>query len=76
MILANQEYEVLLDDRELTIDEKIREAVLIGCPIVILIGKKAVEGIIELKIAASKANIEVRKEELMDTLEILLQTAE
>ena len=76
MILANQEYEVLLDDRELIIDEKIREATLIGCPIVILIGKKAVEGIVELKIAASKANIEVRKEELMDTLEILLQTAE
>ena len=75
-VLVNQEYQVLLDDRELSMVEKVREASLIGCPIVILIGKKAVEGIVELKISASDASIEVRKEELMDTLAILLQTTE
>lgn len=75
-ILTENEYQVLLDDRELALEDKVQEASFIGCPIVILIGKKAVEGVVELKISASQASIEVRKEELMDTLAILLQTTE
>lgn len=68
--------EVLVDDRELPLSTKQAEANLISCPVEIIIGEKAVEGVVEIKIRASQAVIEVRKEELADTLAILLQTTE
>lgn len=71
-----QEYDILIDDRDLPLEEKQKEAALIGCPIEITIGKKAVEGILEVKIRATQAIVEVRKEELADTLNILFHSAE
>ncbi|MCD5001061.1 proline--tRNA ligase [Enterococcus saccharolyticus] len=68
-------YEVLIDDRMEEAEIKFVEADLIGCPIRITIGKKATEGIVEIKIRQTNATLEVRKEELADTLNILL-TAE
>lgn len=67
-------YEVLTDDRKERPGIKFVEADLIGCPIRITIGKKAVEGVVEIKIKKTGAAIEVRKEELATTLSILLST--
>lgn len=67
-------YEVLTDDRAERPGVKFVEADLIGCPIRITVGKKAVEGIVEIKIRKTGAAIEVRKEELTSTLSILLST--
>lgn len=74
--MMQEEYQILIDDRELPLEEKQKEAALIGCPVEITIGKKAVEGILEVKIRATQAIIEVRKEELEDTLNILFYSAE
>ncbi len=71
-----EEFQILIDDRNLPLEEKQNEAAFIGCPIEITIGKKAVEGILEVKIRATEAVIEVRKEELVDTLNILFYSAE
>ena len=65
-------YEVLIDDRKEDADVKQTDAHLIGCPFCITVGAKAVDGVIEVKIQQSNAVIEVRKEELVSTLEILL----
>lgn len=65
-------YEVLVDDRKERAGIKFVEADLIGCPIRITVGKKAVEGIVEIKIKKTDAMLEVRKEELVSTLHILL----
>lgn len=67
-------YEVLTDNRAERPGVKFVEADLIGCPIRITVGKKAVEGIVEIKIRKTGAAIEVRKEELPSTLSILLST--
>ena len=75
-MMAAQGYQILLDDRELPLAEKQREATLIGCPVEISIGEKAVEGILEVKIRGTQAVVEVRKEELADTLTILFHSAE
>lgn len=67
-------YDLLIDDRETSAANKEQDAALIGCPIQCTIGKKAVEGIVELEIKAKQAVLEVRKEELLTTLSILLQS--
>jgi len=45
----SRDYDVLLDDRDERAGVKFAEADLIGCPIRITVGKKAQEGLIELK---------------------------
>lgn len=75
LIQAN--YEVLVDDREERIGVKFAEADLIGCPIRIVVGKKAADQVVELEIMSSQSKVEVRLDDLLGTLEILLaQNAE
>lgn len=69
-------YEVLVDDREERPGVKFADADLIGCPVRLTIGKKASEGVIEVLLHQSGSSIEVRQEEIVDTLAILLQTNE
>lgn len=66
-------YDLLVDDRTVASAIKQRDADLIGCPIRCTINEKAVEGTLELEIKAKKATLEVRREELITTLAILLQ---
>ncbi|MGM0157536.1 proline-tRNA ligase [Enterococcus sp. AZ191] len=65
-------YQVLVDDRNERAGVKFADSDLIGCPIRITIGKKAVDGIVEVKIKKTGEMVEVRKEELANTLPILL----
>ena len=69
-------YQVLVDDRNERAGVKFADADLIGCPIRLTIGKKAVEGIVEIKIKHTGATVEVRKEEVASTLTILLANQE
>lgn len=64
-------YSVLLDDRSERAGVKFADADLIGLPIRITVGKKATEGIVEVKIRKTGEMIEVREEELLNTLPIL-----
>ncbi|MHC5217359.1 proline--tRNA ligase [Enterococcus sp. LJL128] len=67
-------YEVLVDDRNERAGVKFADADLIGCPIRITVGKKAVDGVVEVKIKKTGEMLEVRKEELENTLSILLNS--
>jgi prolyl-tRNA synthetase len=69
-------YEVLVDDRNERAGVKFADSDLIGCPIRITIGKKAVDGIVEVKIKKTGEMLEVRKEELANTLPILFNQGE
>lgn len=75
--LAEAGYEVLVDDRKERAGVKFADADLIGVPIRVTVGKKAGEGIVEIKIRKTGETLEVHKEELATNIAILLkQTAE
>ncbi|NBA62410.1 proline--tRNA ligase [Enterococcus mundtii] len=69
-------YQVLVDDRNERAGVKFADSDLIGCPIRITVGKKAVDAIVEVKIKKTGEMVEVRKEELVNTLPILLNQGE
>lgn len=69
--LMAKDYEVLTDDRNERVGSKFSDSDLIGLPIRITVGKKASEGIVEIKIKASGDSIEVNAENVIETLEIL-----
>ncbi|MBP2623664.1 proline--tRNA ligase [Streptococcus oricebi] len=64
-------YEVLTDDRNERAGVKFSDSDLIGLPIRVTVGKKAADGIVEVKIKASGDTIEVHADNLLETLEIL-----
>lgn len=64
-------YEVLTDDRPERVGSKFSDSDLIGLPIRITVGKKAAEGIVEIKIKATGDTIEVSLDNVIETLEIL-----
>ena len=63
--------ECLVDDRKERPGVKFKDADLVGAPFRITVGKKAEEGIVEVKIKKTDEMLEVRREELYDTLTIL-----
>jgi len=65
-------YEVLVDDRKERAGVKFADSDLIGIPVRVTVGKKASEGIVEVKLRQSGETIEVKKEELINTIRILL----
>lgn len=74
--LTEHGYEVLVDDRKERAGVKFVDADLIGCPLRITVGKKAMDNIVEVKLKRTGAMLEIRKEELLDTIPILLTSAE
>lgn len=64
-------YDVLTDDRNERVGSKFSDSDLIGLPIRVTIGKKAAEGIVEIKIKATGDSIEVHADSLIETLDIL-----
>ncbi len=69
--LMDAGYEVLTDDRNERVGVKFSDSDLIGLPIRITVGKKAADGIVEVKIKATGDTIEVHADNLLETLEIL-----
>ncbi|MCH3922603.1 proline--tRNA ligase [Limosilactobacillus sp.] len=66
-------YEVLVDDRKERAGVKFADSDLIGLPIRITVGKKAADGIVEVKIRKTGETIEVKQEEVVNTVGILLK---
>ncbi|MDQ0412469.1 proline--tRNA ligase [Mesobacillus stamsii] len=65
--------EILLDDRQERPGVKFADADLIGLPIRVTIGKKASEGIVEVKIRKNGEMQEIHKDDLADTLKNMLK---
>lgn len=68
-LLKSNRYEVLLDDRKERAGVKFTDADLIGLPVRITIGKKAAEGILEVKIRRTGETFEWTRDELLDQLQ-------
>ena len=56
--------ETLYDDRELSPGVKFADADLLGCPLQVIVGKKAADGLVELKTRASGERSDVVADEL------------
>jgi prolyl-tRNA synthetase len=66
--------DVLLDDRQERPGVKFADSDLIGLPIRVTVGKKAGEGIVEVKVRKTGEMFEVHKDDLMDKLTSILET--
>lgn len=64
--LKAQGFEVLLDDRKERAGVKFADADLIGLPIRITVGKRAAEGILEVKIRETNETVEWHKDEVLE----------
>ena len=71
--LTEAGYEVLVDDRKERAGVKFADSDLIGIPIRVTVGKKAQDGIVEIKISKTGETVEVKQEELVNTVGILLK---
>ncbi|MGN7478492.1 proline--tRNA ligase [Solibacillus silvestris] len=67
-VLKSYRYEVLYDDRTERAGVKFADADLIGLPVRITVGKKAAEGLVEVKFRATGESAEWAKEEVVDRL--------
>lgn len=71
--LQNAGLEVLVDDRKERAGVKFADSDLIGIPLRVTVGKKASEGIVEIKIRKTGETVEVKTEEVVNTVQILLK---
>lgn len=74
--LTKAGYDVLVDDRKERAGVKFADSDLIGIPLRVTIGKKASEGIVEVKLRKTGEAVEVKVAELNNTVEILLNQAQ
>ena len=70
--LSNERFEVLYDDRPERAGVKFKDSDLIGLPIRIAVGKKASEGIVEVKVRKTGEMSEVHVSELVEKLKEML----
>ena len=68
-VLKSYRYDVLYDDRPERAGVKFADSDLIGLPIRITVGKKASEGIVEIKFRQTGETAEWQKEELTEKLQ-------
>ncbi|MCM6819620.1 proline--tRNA ligase [Pediococcus pentosaceus] len=74
--LTKAGYDVLVDDRKERAGVKFADSDLIGIPLRVTIGKRASEGIVEVKLRKTGEAVEVKVAELNNTVEILLNQAQ
>ena len=72
-LLENAGYKVLVDDRKERPGVKFADSDLIGIPARITVGKKVAEGIVEIKLRRTGETLEVKLDELLNSLQILLK---
>ena len=72
-LLENAGYKGLVDDRKERPGVKFADSDLIGIPARITVGKKAAEGIVEIKLRRTGETLEVKLDELLNSLQILLK---
>ncbi|MBM7586868.1 prolyl-tRNA synthetase [Bacillus pakistanensis] len=73
-LLRENRFDVLMDDRMERPGVKFADSDLIGLPIRITVGKKAAEGIVEVKVRKTGEMHEVKKEDLMEKLQDLYRS--
>ncbi len=73
-LLKQNRFDVLLDDRAERPGVKFADSDLIGLPIRVTVGKKANEGIVEVKIRKTGEMLEISKDEIVERLTQLLQS--
>lgn len=71
--LKAQAFEVLMDDRAERPGVKFADSDLIGLPVRVTVGKKAADGIVELKVRKTGEMLEVHKDDLLQTIADLLK---
>ncbi|AQQ53723.1 proline--tRNA ligase [Planococcus lenghuensis] len=71
-LMKDYRYEVLLDDRPERAGVKFADADLIGIPVRVTIGKRASEGILEVKNRRTGETFEWQREELLDRIQQML----
>lgn len=71
--LQNAGFDVLLDDRKERAGVKFADSDLIGLPIRVTVGRKASDGIVEVKIRKSGDTVEVKADEVVSTVKILMK---
>jgi prolyl-tRNA synthetase len=69
-------YDILVDDRKERAGVKFADSDLIGIPLRVTVGKMASEGIVEVKLRKTGETVDVKLEELKNTVEILLNQAQ
>ncbi|TLS37366.1 proline--tRNA ligase [Pseudalkalibacillus caeni] len=69
--LKSEKYDVLYDDRKERAGVKFKDSDLIGIPLRVVIGKKAGDGIVEVKVRKTGETFEVDASELESTLKRL-----
>lgn len=72
-ILEDAGYRVLVDDRRERPGVKFADSDLVGIPARITVGKKASDGIVEIKLRRTGETLEVKSDELLNSLQILLK---
>ncbi|SDY70736.1 prolyl-tRNA synthetase [Evansella caseinilytica] len=72
-LLQQESYDVLLDDRAERPGVKFKDADLFGFPLRITVGKKAEEGIVEVKVRRTGETLEAHKDHLLDTIKKVIQ---
>lgn len=72
--LIEKRFEVLFDDRNERAGVKFADSDLIGLPIRITVGKKASEGIVEVKIRKTGEMLEIHKDDLVAKISSMLYT--
>lgn len=73
-LLKSYRYDVLYDDRAERAGVKFADADLIGLPVRVTVGKKAAEGLVEVKFRESGETFEWAKEEVIDRLSEFFHT--
>jgi len=71
--LGQAGFEVLYDDRPERAGVKFADSDLIGIPVRVTVGKRAGEGVVEVKVRQTGESVEVPVHELIDTIQRLLQ---
>jgi prolyl-tRNA synthetase len=72
--LRQNRYDVLFDERQERPGVKFADSDLIGLPLRITIGKKATEGLVEIKVRKTGEVVEAHKDELLDVISSILKT--
>ncbi len=68
-------FEVVFDDRDVSAGIKFADADLLGCPAQVVVGKRAAEGVVELKSRATGCREDVAVHDLGHALRALLASA-
>ncbi|MDE3838552.1 proline--tRNA ligase [Bacillus methanolicus] len=71
--LQKNRFEVLLDDRQERPGVKFADSDLIGIPVIVTVGKKAADGIVEVKVRKTGEMQEIHKNDLLPALTDILK---